>query len=64
MNAPEKLIACAAAFGTFHSLAAARQPTVVKASLFSTPALEGGQTSGAFAAHETHGTIAMQTAER
>lgn len=64
MNAPAKLIACAAAFDTFHALAAARQPTVVKTSLFSTPALEDWQTSGSFAAHETHGTIAMQTAER
>jgi len=45
MNAPAKLIACAAAFGTIHALTAARQPTAVR-------------TRGFFAAHETHGTIA------
>ncbi|MFZ2278218.1 MAG: hypothetical protein WAW39_10480 [Prosthecobacter sp.] len=51
MNSPAKLIACAAAFSTFHALAAARQPPVVK-------------TRGSIAAHETHGSIAAAAVKR
>lgn len=51
MNAPAKLIACAAAFGPIHALTAARQPTVFK-------------TRGSFAAHETHGSIAAAAVKR
>lgn len=64
MNAPAKLIACAAAFVTFHAPAAARQPTVVRASLFTHPTFENGPDGGSFVAHEMNGILAVAPFER
>ncbi len=64
MITPAKLIACAAAFDTLHALTSAPQPTVVRTSLVSTLSFENGPHGGSFAAHETHGTLAVGAFKR
>lgn len=64
MNTCSKLILCALAFGLHFSHAAAQQPTVVKTNLLTNPSFENGMEGWSFAAHDKHGTVAVDTVEK